>query len=40
MEPGLFRVFQIDLRLITHALHVRTSDRMYKHTFFWIRLLS
>ena len=32
--PGLFRVSQKDLYLITHALHVRTSDRMYKHTFF------
>lgn len=25
--------------LITHALHVRISDRMYIHTSFWNRLL-
>ena len=37
-EPGLFRV--LDLCLTMHAQRVRTSDRMYKHTFFWIRPLS
>ena len=39
-DTGFFRVIKYKVNtVLKRVLHVRISDRMYIHTFSWIRLL-